>query len=157
MSSFILLFPGSPKQFSRFTISVDSQHAPNSPISRVGSFQLYSDSLTAFNEDCVNTISESTDQLKSEVQVMWRAPPPGSGCVIFTAMVLETPDIWFAEDGALVKTFCEARPEELENRDESTTCCACDDAKYSVSVKMKSNYKQLFSRKFLSMSNRKIS
>lgn len=63
---------------------------------------------------------------------MWRAPPPGSGCVIFTAMVLVNNVRWYAEDGALTKTFCEVAPAEVGglNVDE---CCACDEAKYSVS------------------------
>ena len=28
---------------------------------------------------------------KSEVQVLWTAPPPGSGCVTFRATVAESP------------------------------------------------------------------
>lgn len=63
---------------------------------------------------------------------MWRAPPPGSGCVIFTAMVLENNVRWYAEDGRLTKTFCEMGPTEVETFDVGK-CCACDEAKYSVS------------------------
>lgn len=55
------------QQFTRFTLSVHSQHAPNNPTIRVGYFQLFPDSLTTFNEDCINTISEATDYPKSEV------------------------------------------------------------------------------------------
>jgi hypothetical protein len=51
---------------------------------RAGRFQLFGDSLTAFNEQCVNTVRESEPTLaKTEVQVMWTAPPTGSGCVVF--------------------------------------------------------------------------
>lgn len=63
---------------------------------------------------------------------MWRAPAAGSGCVIFTAMILENNVRWYAEDGALSKIVCESTGEEIENTDE-TRCCACDEAKYSVS------------------------
>lgn len=63
---------------------------------------------------------------------MWRAPPSGSGCVIFTAMVLENNVRWYAEDGALTKTFCEMDSSEVEALD-GEKCCACDEAKYSVS------------------------
>lgn len=62
---------------------------------------------------------------------MWRAPPKGSGCVIFTAMVLENNVRWYAEDGGLTKTFCEISPRDLEDQDVDR-CCACDEAKYSV-------------------------
>lgn len=62
---------------------------------------------------------------------MWRAPPVGSGCVIFTAMVLENNVRWYAEDSALTKTVCESTGTEVEGANE-TRCCACDEAKYSV-------------------------
>lgn len=119
------------QQFTHFTLSVNSQHAPNNPTARVGYFQLFPDGLTTFNEDCVNTISEASDYPKNEVQVMWRAPPSGSGCVIFTAMVLENNVRWYAEDGALTKTFCEMDSAEVEALD-GEKCCACDEAKYSL-------------------------
>ncbi|XP_011315131.1 spondin-1 [Fopius arisanus] len=118
-----------PQGFTRFRLSVDSQHSPNSQVARVGSFQLYPNGLTRFDEDCVNTVSELSDNEKPEVKVMWRSPGPGSGCVVFTAMVMESPSAWFAEDGNLVKTFCEAIPEET---DDGSGCCACDEAKYSL-------------------------
>lgn len=119
------------QQFTHFTLSVNSQHAPSNPTARVGYFQLFPDGLTTFNEDCVNTISEASDYPKNEVQVMWRAPPSGSGCVIFTAMVLENNVRWYAEDGALTKTFCEMDSSEVEALD-GEKCCACDEAKYSL-------------------------
>lgn len=120
------------QQFTRFTLSVNSQHAPNNPAVRVGYFQLFTDSLTAFNEDCINTISEATDYPKSEIQVMWKAPPAGSGCVIFTAMIIENNVRWYAEDEGLVKTFCEMNPSEVNAELGEDRCCACDEAKYSL-------------------------
>ena len=55
------------QQFTRFTLSIDSQHSPNNPAARIGYLQLFSDSLVQFNEDCINTISEANDFSKSEV------------------------------------------------------------------------------------------
>ncbi|OXU19347.1 hypothetical protein TSAR_016796 [Trichomalopsis sarcophagae] len=124
-------YESSSQEFQRFTLSVDSQHAPFNPAARVGFFQIFPDSLTEFNEDCVNTVSEVSDYPKSEVQVMWRAPASGSGCVIFTAMVMEEPNRWFAEDGQLSRTFCEMSPKETEKLDE-LRCCACDEARYKI-------------------------
>ncbi|XP_032663851.1 spondin-1 isoform X1 [Odontomachus brunneus] len=121
------------QQFTRFTLTVHSQHAPNNHAARIGYFQLFPDTLTAFNEDCINTISEATDFPKSEIQVMWRAPSAGAGCVIFTAMVLENNVRWYAEDGTLSKTVCESTSVEIENSNE-TRCCACDEAKYSLTM-----------------------
>ncbi|XP_050582007.1 spondin-1 isoform X1 [Bombus affinis] len=121
------------QQFTRFTLSVNSQHAPNNLNARVGYFQLFSDSLTTFNEDCVNTISEASDYPKTEIQVMWKAPPSGSGCVIFTAMVLENSVRWYAEDVGLTKTFCEMEAAETATFNVDK-CCACDEAKYSLTM-----------------------
>lgn len=120
------------ERFTRFTLSVDSQHSPNSPVSKVGSFQLYNDGSTLFNEDCVNTVSETSDYPKSEVQIMWRSPAAGSGCVVFTAMIMKSPSTWYAEDAGLVKVFCEATTDDLTNQDDDGACCSCDEAKYSV-------------------------
>lgn len=72
------------QRFQRFIINVEStDHPENISPQNVGSFQLYGDNHTTFNEECVNTISEKDNQLKSEIFFMWSAPPPGSGCVTF--------------------------------------------------------------------------
>ena len=34
-----------------------------------------------FSAHCVNTVIESSDEEKHEIQVLWVAPPPESGCV----------------------------------------------------------------------------
>ncbi|XP_012263260.2 spondin-1 [Athalia rosae] len=120
------------QQFSKFTLSVESQYLPGSPISRVGFFELFPDSTTTFNEDCVNTVSEASDYPKSEIQVMWKAPAAGSGCVVFSAMIFESFDRWYAEDGNLTKPFCEISELEAAKELNEERCCACDDAKYSI-------------------------
>lgn len=101
---------------------------------RVGRFQLFSDATSKFNEDCVNTIVASDNQAKAEVQVMWVAPKSGSGCVSIAAMVHQQTGEWYAEDGALTKVLCEASPESQQKKME-VECCACDEAKYSVSIR----------------------
>ncbi len=94
---------------------------------KVGRFQLFSDALSKFNEDCVNTVSEADDFPKTEIQVMWVAPAAGSGCVAMRAMVYEESQSWYADDGKLTKIICE----NTEKR--AAECCACDEAKYNVS------------------------
>ncbi|XP_022913341.1 spondin-1 [Onthophagus taurus] len=119
------------QHFKRFTINVESSQEPgNLSPQKVGTFQLFGDSLSKFNEDCVNTISETSVLPKTEVFFMWKAPPPGSGCVTFRAMVLEDSKRWFADEGKLSKTFCEQTENDLKfNPDD---CCACDEAKYNL-------------------------
>ncbi|XP_050298607.1 spondin-1 [Anthonomus grandis grandis] len=119
------------QQFQRFIINVESADRPDdlSP-QKVGSFQLYGDNQTTFNEECVNTISEKSSAPKTEVFFMWAAPPPGSGCVTFRAMVLEDAQHWYADDGGLSKTFCEQTDKDIKF--DENDCCACDEAKYSL-------------------------
>lgn len=70
------------QHFKRFIINIEGKDGYNGP-DRVGTFQLFGDSLAKFNEDCTNTLTETNDLSKTEVFVMWTAPPPGSGCVTF--------------------------------------------------------------------------
>ncbi|KAL1506661.1 hypothetical protein ABEB36_005985 [Hypothenemus hampei] len=119
------------RRFQRFIVTVESTDHPNnlSP-QNVGSFQLYGDNHTTFNEECVNTISERNIQAKSEIFFMWSAPPPGSGCVTFKAMILEDAEHWYAEDGGLSKTFCEQTEKDIKF--DENDCCACEEAKYGL-------------------------
>ncbi|KAI8039991.1 hypothetical protein M5D96_007416 [Drosophila gunungcola] len=91
--------------FTHFTIAAEAHTGARRPQAasprRVGRFQLFSDSLTKFNDRCVNTVSEADSYPKTEVQVMWVAPEAGSGCVSLSAMVYEGPKAWFADDGNL--------------------------------------------------------
>ncbi|CAH1988433.1 unnamed protein product [Acanthoscelides obtectus] len=118
------------KRFSRFTVNVQSEKNDTDYPQNVGNFQLYGDNSARFDEDCVNTLSEIDSVPKSEVFFMWSAPPPGSGCVTFRAMVYEDPDHWYSEDGKLLKTICEQTDKDvvLDEND----CCACDEAKYNL-------------------------
>ncbi|XP_004927733.1 spondin-1 [Bombyx mori] len=115
------------QQFAGFKIILDplnpdTRRAP----SKQGQFQLFADTLTKFDEECTNSVVEADDLPKTEVQVMWKAPPAGSGCVLLKAMVYENASRWFAEDGQLTKRICEDTSLSIPD------CCACDDAKYRM-------------------------
>lgn len=71
------------QQFTRFQMKLDplDPAAPRLP-SKQGEFQLFADTLTKFDEECTNSVIEADDLPKTEVQVMWKAPPTGSGCVL---------------------------------------------------------------------------
>lgn len=125
------------QQFSHFMLIARSASTSDpktasyrgvSPIAS-GRFQLFGDSLATFNKECVNTVSEADDFPKTEIQVMWVAPPKGSGCIALSAMVFEGRNSWYSDDGALTKIICEAKPTKESIKSE---CCACDEAKYQV-------------------------
>ncbi|XP_058054307.1 spondin-1 [Anopheles bellator] len=119
------------QQFTHFTLVAQARNGVRTHVGgpkRVGRFQLFSDSLTKFHEQCVNTVTQADDFPKSEIQVMWVAPAAGSGCVSISAMVYESDQKWYADDGALTRVLCEHKPEPRLRKGE---CCACDEAKYS--------------------------
>lgn len=100
-----------------------------------GNFNLFGDTLTKFSEKCKNAVTQTSLAPKGEVQVLWTAPPSGSGCVAFRATVIEHNDVWYMDDDPLTKIFCE---NEVDTSDSQPLvvdpCCACDEAKYEVSV-----------------------
>ncbi|KAF5270103.1 hypothetical protein FQA39_LY08515 [Lamprigera yunnana] len=119
------------QHFRRFTLNIESNNEPgNISPQKVGTFQLFGDNLSKFNENCVNTLSETSNLPKTEISFIWTAPPPGSGCVTFRAMVLEDPFKWYADDGRLNKIVCELT--ENDKKLDADDCCACDEAKYNL-------------------------
>uniref|UniRef100_A0A0P6DCY0 Spondin-1 n=2 Tax=Daphnia magna TaxID=35525 RepID=A0A0P6DCY0_9CRUS len=105
---------------------------PTSP-DTAGSFRLFSDSLSRFSDVCPNGITQTSSVPKTEIQVLWTAPGPGTGCIKFSAVVVENRELWFADDCGLTKELC-ADPQENEDEQPEINepCCACDEAKYEV-------------------------
>lgn len=82
---------------------------------------------------CANTVTHTTTTPKADIEVLWTAPPPGSGCVVFRATVIEHRDVWYMDDGPLTKEFCE----DEQTLDDTLSgiidpCCACAEAKYEL-------------------------
>ena len=82
------------KQFVEFLLVVETsprQLEDLAPLQmrRTGSFQLLGDVLTRFSDHCTNTVTQTSSVAKAEIQVLWTAPPAGSGCVTFKATVVE--------------------------------------------------------------------
>jgi spondin-1 len=68
------------------------------------------------------------------LQTMWVAPAKGSGCVRLSAMIYEGRDAWYADAGGLTKIVCEQKPNMKKKNLNEDECCACDEAKYNVSM-----------------------
>lgn len=67
-------------RFIGFSLTVDTTSRTGAA---AGNLHLFGDSLTKYSDDCPNTITHTSLVMKTEVQAMWSAPPPGTGCVIF--------------------------------------------------------------------------
>ena len=86
--------------------------------------------------------------LTADIQVLWTAPPPTAGCVIFRATVLEAGsvvaqslgydrcflcrEVWSQDSERLTLELCEEAGEEEEDSPVQAQCCACEEAKYEV-------------------------
>lgn len=122
----------SPHKFSGFMLQVEKDDGGRSDA--VGKFQLKEDNtLVTFSERCPDMITHTSAILKTDVQVLWIAPPAGSGCVVFRATVIEHRDIWYKDDGPLSKMFCEEEQDSVDVQPRiEKECCACQEAKYEV-------------------------
>ncbi|KPM02896.1 f-spondin-like protein [Sarcoptes scabiei] len=97
--------------------------------------QVYTDSLVKLSKHCPNAVTQTTPVPKNEISVMWLSPNQGSGCIVFKAIVVESKDRWYHEDGGLTKIICEDDTDSQKEEQQSDIvdeCCACDEAKYEV-------------------------
>ncbi|GIY23041.1 spondin-1 [Caerostris darwini] len=123
------------QKFIGFMLIVEPKEIRNDISARpdVGSFQLFGDAMCKYSEECPNAIVHASLIPKQDIQVMWKAPPAGTGCVVFKATVQENREVWYMDEGGLIRELCE---EEQENQDEQPEiiedCCACDEAKYEL-------------------------
>ncbi|KAK9886878.1 hypothetical protein WA026_019136 [Henosepilachna vigintioctopunctata] len=118
-------------KFIRFILYVENSTWNGDP--NIGTLQLFGDSLTKMSKDCPNMVVEADLQPKSEIQVLWLAPTMKTGCVSFKAIVVETMEIWFNEQGPLTKTICGEVEDEGDTQPSILRhCCACEEAKYEV-------------------------
>lgn len=124
-------------KFKEFLLVIEQENADklrdSSHGSSFGYFTLMGDTLTKYSDLCPNAVTQTSPIQKTEIQVLWKAPESGSGCVAFRATVLEQRDLWYMDDGDLTKVLCE---EVSESEDMQPAvlhqCCACDEAKYEV-------------------------
>ena len=94
-------------------------------------------SLLRFSDHCTNTVMETSQTLdKEEVQVLWTAPGPGSGCINFQAAVMEIGDVW-SSDNRLRLRLCDESLEEEDVNIIQEECCACQEAKYEIMLEVR--------------------
>jgi len=120
------------KQFQRFILTVENNRLRETESGSAGTFELFGDIHTRFSDHCTNTIMQTSDVEKEEIQVLWDAPASGHGCVQFKASVLEDGDAWSMDDGRLTLNLCEEKVDEEEVNTIHEECCACEEAKYEV-------------------------
>jgi hypothetical protein len=119
--------------FTEFMLVVEPEN-PTDVLKYVSTGELSSidPTITTFTPKCPNAVIQTNTLAKSNVSMLWRAPPSGNGCVAIKATVFESSDSWFADDGGLTKVLCEEEENEDVQAPFYEECCACDEAKYEI-------------------------
>lgn len=117
------------RAFQKFKLYVETSSTENITLFNnerrsAGMFQLFpKDRLTEFDSDCTNTVSEASNQDKTEIEAMWQAPSTGNGCVKIKANILANNQLFEAS----LPEMCEYTEHKAHTY---LDCCACDEARY---------------------------
>uniref|UniRef100_A0A3B4FQZ6 Spondin-1 n=1 Tax=Pundamilia nyererei TaxID=303518 RepID=A0A3B4FQZ6_9CICH len=97
---------------------------------RVTFSEIIDEDETQFMTNCPPAVTESTPRRRTRIQVLWTAPPSGTGCVILKASIVQKRVIYFQDEGSLTVQLCEKEGEATQAP--AIECCACGTAKYRL-------------------------
>uniref|UniRef100_A0A4W3K1N1 Spondin-1 n=1 Tax=Callorhinchus milii TaxID=7868 RepID=A0A4W3K1N1_CALMI len=128
--SAVTLSAATPSYFRGFTlIALKDGEDGDREQEYAGNFQIIDHEDTQFMINCPYAVTESIPRRRTRIQVFWRAPPAGTGCVILKASIMQKRIIWFQDDGNFTKRLCE---KEYATEKPIPDCCACGTAKYRL-------------------------
>ncbi|KAM4618298.1 spondin-1b [Polymixia lowei] len=130
----VVLLASSPSYFRGFTlIALKEGREGTADEHYGGQFQIIDDDDTQFMTNCPPAVTESTPRRRTRIQVLWTAPPTGTGCVILKASIVQKRVIYFQDEGSLTVRLCEKEPVYGEaTANPALDCCACGTAKYRL-------------------------
>uniref|UniRef100_A0A667ZTZ7 Spondin-1 n=1 Tax=Myripristis murdjan TaxID=586833 RepID=A0A667ZTZ7_9TELE len=124
----VILLASSPAYFRGFTlIALKEGREGTTDEHYAGQFQIIDEEDTQFMTNCPPAVTESTPRRRTRIQVLWTAPPSGSGCVILKASIVQKRIIYFQDEGSLTIRLC-----EKATSSPALECCACGTAKYRL-------------------------
>uniref|UniRef100_A0A1A8UZQ3 Spondin-1 n=1 Tax=Nothobranchius furzeri TaxID=105023 RepID=A0A1A8UZQ3_NOTFU len=128
----VVLQAASPSYFRGFTlIALKEGREGTADEDYAGRFQIIDDEDTQFMTNCPPAVTESTPRRRTRIQVLWTAPPSGTGRVILKASIVQKRVIYFQDEGSLtVRLYEKERGETTEVP--AMECCACGTAKYRL-------------------------
>uniref|UniRef100_A0A7N6AJU9 Spondin-1 n=1 Tax=Anabas testudineus TaxID=64144 RepID=A0A7N6AJU9_ANATE len=125
----VVLLATSPSYFRGFTlIALKEGREGTTDDDYTGQFQIIDTEETQFMSNCPPAVTESTPRRRTRIQVLWTAPPTGTGCVILKASIVQKRVIYFQDEGSLTIRLCE----KGNDRAPAIECCACGTAKYRL-------------------------
>uniref|UniRef100_A0A8C6P9C4 Spondin-1 n=1 Tax=Nothobranchius furzeri TaxID=105023 RepID=A0A8C6P9C4_NOTFU len=121
----VVLQAASPSYFRGFTlIALKEGREGTADEDYAGRFQIIDDEDTQFMTNCPPAVTESTPRRRTRIQVLWTAPPSGTGRVILKASIVQKRVIYFQDEGSLTRGETTEVP--------AMECCACGTAKYRL-------------------------
>ncbi|XP_026221078.1 spondin-1b [Anabas testudineus] len=130
----VVLLATSPSYFRGFTlIALKEGREGTTDDDYTGQFQIIDTEETQFMSNCPPAVTESTPRRRTRIQVLWTAPPTGTGCVILKASIVQKRVIYFQDEGSLTIRLCEKERAIGEATGApAIECCACGTAKYRL-------------------------
>uniref|UniRef100_A0A8C5CZX9 Spondin-1 n=1 Tax=Gadus morhua TaxID=8049 RepID=A0A8C5CZX9_GADMO len=126
----VVLLASSPAYFRGFTLIALKEGREGTAAGHyAGQFQIIEEEDTQFMTNCPPAVTETTPRRRTRIQVLWTAPPAGSGCVILKASIVQKRVIYFQDEGSLTVQLCEKGDATLPP---ALECCACGTAKYRL-------------------------
>ncbi|XP_046624177.1 spondin-1-like isoform X5 [Neodiprion virginianus] len=121
-----------PSKFTRFTLTAETETEDSS--GDTGYFEVDDSNFSKYSELCPNAVVEASEIRKDDVSVFWTSPVDEGGCIFIRAMVMESPDVWYMDDGGLTVEVCPSSSSSGSGDPGPVlqTCCACAEAKYEV-------------------------
>lgn len=139
MYSLVSLNAFNGHRYISFILALENEDGDYNYNDDLGRFELSDTIETRFSPNCINMVENTNTNPKTHMHLTWVAPTnPESGCVLIRATVLQHREVWHMDDGGLTRRICPETTDDVESQPSATSveapCCACDEARYEVSL-----------------------
>uniref|UniRef100_A0AAY5EYS2 Spondin-1 n=1 Tax=Electrophorus electricus TaxID=8005 RepID=A0AAY5EYS2_ELEEL len=128
----VSLYTSSPSFFRGFILlALREGREGDVPGDFAGNFKIIDEGDTRFMNACPLAVTETMPRRRTRMQVLWTAPPAGSGCVVLRARITQKKSVHSFDEGSLFRKLCEKDPLHTTEKP-LQDCCACGTAKYRL-------------------------
>ncbi|XP_076878272.1 spondin-1b isoform X2 [Brachyhypopomus gauderio] len=128
----VSVYTSSPVFFRGFVlVALKEGREGDVPGDFAGNFKIIDEDDTQFMNACPPAVTETVPRRRTRIQVLWTAPPSGTGCVILKARITQKKSVLPFEEGSLIRKLCEKDPLQA-TQNPLQDCCSCGTAKYRL-------------------------
>ncbi|KAK1804591.1 hypothetical protein P4O66_020585 [Electrophorus voltai] len=104
----VSLYTSSPSFFRGFILlALREGREGDVPGDFAGNFKIIDEGDTRFMNACPLAVTETMPRRRTRMQVLWTAPPAGSGCVVLRARITQKKSVHSFDEGSLFRKLCE--------------------------------------------------